>query len=158
MEPGYVCTGGNTIKPDKCTDKCGDGYVVVRPNDNYCDDGNILNGDGCTANCQIESGFTCSGGSPSGPDVCHEICGDGKHMGALQCDDGNTKDGDGCSHDCQIEPGWVCDSGTINKPDVCRDKCGDGYVFLRPTATYCDDGNNVNGDGCNSNCQIENGF
>lgn len=33
---------------------------------------------------------------------------------------------------------------------VCREICGDG---LRVTDTYeCDDGNNLDGDGCNSSC------
>jgi hypothetical protein len=35
-----------------------------------CDDGNNINDDGCSSLCQIESGYTCSGGSPNSRDVC----------------------------------------------------------------------------------------
>jgi fibro-slime domain-containing protein len=35
--------------------RCGDGIVVGEA----CDDGNSLNGDGCTADCKIEPGFEC---------------------------------------------------------------------------------------------------
>jgi cysteine-rich repeat protein len=37
---------------------CGDG--VVEPGE-QCDDGNATSGDGCSATCQIESGWTCTG-------------------------------------------------------------------------------------------------
>jgi hypothetical protein len=35
-----------------------------------CDDGNNVDGDGCSKDCRIEPGFNCVGGSPSTPDVC----------------------------------------------------------------------------------------
>ena len=34
------------------------------------DDGNVLDGDGCSFACAVESGWTCSGGSYNTPDVC----------------------------------------------------------------------------------------
>ncbi len=43
-------------------------------NKNYgfkqCDDGNINNGDGCSATCNIEPGYTCFGGDSTQPDTC----------------------------------------------------------------------------------------
>ena len=33
-------------------------------------DGGIVNGDGCDANCQVEAGFVCTGGSKTTPDSC----------------------------------------------------------------------------------------
>lgn len=36
-----------------------------------CDDGNTTSGDGCSASCQIEPGWTCSGS----PSHCTTICG-----------------------------------------------------------------------------------
>lgn len=158
VEFGYVCTGGTKTCPDKCYDKCGDGYVVLRPDSKYCDDGDKFGGDGCSATCQVETGFQCSGGSPTGPDVCTEICGDGLDMGFVECDDGNTKDGDGCSSTCEIEVGWTCEGGSKSGPDFCKDICGDGHVWYRATADYCDDGNNSPGDGCSPTCHIEPGF
>jgi len=35
-----------------------------------CDDGNNFNGDGCSSDCKIESGYHCVGGSPSSKDTC----------------------------------------------------------------------------------------
>jgi cysteine-rich repeat protein len=61
---------------------CGDGNI----DDNEdCDDGNNVDGDGCSADCRIE------------------ICGDGVVQGSEECDDGNTIDGDGCDASCKNE-------------------------------------------------------
>lgn len=67
-----------------------------------------------------------------------------------ECDIGNTLGSLYCTPDCK----WTSDTikftctGGYTTPDVCVDKCGDGYVMY-PSATYCDDGNTVSGDGCN---------
>ena len=37
-----------------------------------CDDGNLVSGDGCNSECQVEHGFSCEGGSDKTPDVCIE--------------------------------------------------------------------------------------
>ena len=55
--------------------------------------------DGCSSNCYIEAGYTCSG-SIGGISTCTEICGDGKVMGSNECDDNNILAGDGCSATC----------------------------------------------------------
>lgn len=63
-----------------------------------CDDGNKINGDGCTfPACTIETGFNCLGGDATTGDVCYELCGDGKDFLKNQCEDGNKVSGDGCS-------------------------------------------------------------
>ena len=47
---------------------CGD---AIRDPLEACDDGNIVNGDGCSQVCAVEAGFLCVGGSAtSGPDIC----------------------------------------------------------------------------------------
>ncbi|CDW89713.1 fu domain containing protein [Stylonychia lemnae] len=50
-----------------CVEICGDGF-------NYgfyqCDDGNVVNGDGCSSTCNIESGFNCTAGTKISPSVC----------------------------------------------------------------------------------------
>lgn len=56
---------------------------------------------------------------------------------------------DGCSSLCVVEHGFIC---TMTEPSVCHWICGDG---LKSTSEECDDSNALNGDGCNSNCQIE---
>jgi cysteine-rich repeat protein len=68
---------------------CGDGQV--NQSSEECDDGNIINGDGCSLLCMIET--------PPAP-----YCGDGQVNSSEQCDDGNTTDGDGCSSTCMVEP------------------------------------------------------
>jgi len=45
---------------------CGDGMKFILG----CDDGNTISGDGCSRTCEVESGFTCAGGSPSSKDTC----------------------------------------------------------------------------------------
>ena len=35
-----------------------------------CDDGNNVNGDGCSSNCKIESFYECKGGNKTNKDSC----------------------------------------------------------------------------------------
>jgi hypothetical protein len=35
-----------------------------------CDDGNNVDGDGCSRDCYVEAGYTCVGGSPDSQDNC----------------------------------------------------------------------------------------
>jgi cysteine-rich repeat protein len=50
----------------RCTENCGDGFRFTLA----CDDGNNINGDGCTSDCKIEPGYHCVGGSPNSRDTC----------------------------------------------------------------------------------------
>ena len=69
-----------------------------------CDDGNGVDGDGCSAACVTESGYTCSGV----PSACASVCGNGIVAGAEACDDEKTA-GDGCSGSfCVIGIGYTC--------------------------------------------------
>ncbi|MFH1503610.1 MAG: DUF4215 domain-containing protein [Candidatus Diapherotrites archaeon] len=56
-----------------------------------CDDGNSVNGDGCSSTCQLEQ-------NPPEP-----YCGDGIKQECEECDDGNNVNGDGCSNICKTE-------------------------------------------------------
>src|SRR5262245_47327278 len=49
---------------------CGNG--VTNPMED-CDDGNNVDGDGCSAACEIEVGYTCTGKRS----LCVTVCGDG---------------------------------------------------------------------------------
>ena len=40
----------------ECVEICGDGALLVRE----CDDGNIINGDGCSDQCKVEPHYVCS--------------------------------------------------------------------------------------------------
>ncbi len=69
--PGAGCCGNGTIDPGET-----------------CDDGNRIDGDGCSATCRDAA------------------CGDGvvDELRGEQCDDGGTAPGDGCSAACFLEP------------------------------------------------------
>jgi len=76
----------------RCNDPgptCGDG-VAQGPTE-QCDDGNVLDGDGCSSTCTIEVPLAM-------------VCGNGIAQGPTEtCDDGNLANWDGCSSTCQIE-------------------------------------------------------
>lgn len=60
----------------QCIDICGDGKRFNKENAphldayNQCDDGNMISGDGCSFDCQVEQFFQCEGGSPTSKDTC----------------------------------------------------------------------------------------
>jgi len=154
IEAGWKCIDGDKDRADTCDEVCGDGLRILSTV-GLCDDGNVWNGDGCSQNCDIETGWECAGGSSTSRDTCWETCGDGLNAGGNPCDDGNTADGDGCSSTCQIEIGYECSGGSIYQPDTCQEICGDGLDYSQ---WECDDGNVVDGDGCSSTCYIETGW
>jgi fibro-slime domain-containing protein len=115
-----------------------------------CDDGNTKPGDGCTAECRLETDWKCP--TPGQACVSTVVCGDGLITGNEVCDDHNTTDGDGCSADCsKVEDGWTCPAPGVR----CQPKCGDG---LLAGWEQCDDGNTDAGDGCSAGCTVETGF
>jgi len=82
---------------------CGDG--VVNPGEE-CDDGNLLDGDGCDSNCTVTA------------------CGNHIITAGEQCDDGNLVAGDCCAPSCQRESaGAPCDDGD---PCTTLDGCSAG--------------------------------
>ncbi len=124
--------------------RCGDGIRVE--GSEACDDGNVLDGDGCTKACAVEEGYRCP--APGIPCIA-DACGDGVIAGtgpsAETCEDGNVVDGDGCSSACQIEDGYVC------AEQGCHETvCGDGIV---EGAESCDDHNDDPFDAC-ADCQL----
>lgn len=135
---GYACSSGS------CNIVYGDGIIV---GSEVCDDGNVVNGDGCSSVGALETGWVCVGA----PSVCGEIHGDGIIVGGEQCDDGNVLNGDGCSSTGMNEPGWVC----VGAPSVCGVTHGDGLIRGNE---QCDDGNLNSGDGCFPNSTIEQGW
>ncbi len=108
----------NTVVEPPKEPCCGDG---VKDDGEACDDGNHVDGDGCSMTCEIERA---------------PCCGDGYQDAGEACDDGNTYDGDGCSSTCQIEPrcgdgvmtaGEECDDGNTSSYDGCSDTCCHEY-------------------------------
>lgn len=123
---------------------CGD--RVLDPGES-CDDGNTVDGDGCSATCTWE-----------------QLCRDGVREGGEACDDGNTRDGDGCRSDCSQER---CGDGILDlvAGEVCEGpecptcgpppSCGDGVLDEGET---CDDGNLRPNDGCSPACRRDQVF
>lgn len=140
-----------------CTE-CGDGILEVTPAGlrEECDDGNQIDGDGCSdcklARCgdgitddSLEEGCDEGAANSNAPGAACRVdcqprrCGDGildEEMGEV-CDDGNTSGNDGCSPDCRSKV-----------------VCGNGYVDAA-AGEQCDDGNHLSRDGCSSNCLAE---
>jgi len=164
-----------------CMATCGDG--IVNPGEE-CDDGNAVNGDGCSNICLLENitpTEVCSNLIDDDQDglvdcddpdcvnaaACGATCGNGVVEAGEECDDGNGTPGDGCAADCTLEtvtPETNCTDRVDNDGDGlvdCADPdcanvafcmCGNGVV---DPGEACDDGNNTDGDGCSSSCQVE---
>ncbi|MBU1705813.1 DUF4215 domain-containing protein, partial [Patescibacteria group bacterium] len=113
---------------------CGDRLVDLEVED--CDDGNTLNGDGCSANCLTE-----------GTDA--PTCGNNDLQTGEECDDGNVLDGDGCSARC-LREGAAAAGYTCGNRDIAFRSASQGVI-----GEECDDGNTRNGDGCSSQCLHE---
>jgi cysteine-rich repeat protein len=96
-----------TLTPSLASAACGDGAL---DDAEHCDDGNSTDGDGCTVQCTIEAGYSCTGI----PSVCTVACGDGIQDASEACDDGNTVDGDGCSAACTVEAGFGCHTAPVS--------------------------------------------
>ncbi len=160
LESGFVCTVGPAAGPcgsggpGSTSAVCGDGIIAGAE---ACDDMNTAAGDGCSASCAVETGWTCTGA----PSVCVQDCGDGDVDSGETCDDGNLIANDGCDASCGLEPGYQCVSGpptgacTTGGPNSVAEICGDGQVV---GTEQCDDGNTTSGDGCDATCETENGY
>ena len=136
------------------TPECGDGVLQIGLGE-QCDDGNLVDGDGCESDCTLPC--ACGDDIVNPYDPCNEWC-----------DDGNVIDGDGCSADCLTEVcgngilqaalGEECDDGNLIDDDGCsslclEEICGDG-IIQEGLGEQCDDGNQLNGDWCTSDCQL----
>lgn len=85
-----------TLTIESC-ERCNDSKLQSKET---CDDGNSLNGDGCSDLCQIELDWFCV---YTGLISECSSCGDGIRLGGGEtCDDG-VPDSEGCSFDCQGE-------------------------------------------------------
>jgi cysteine-rich repeat protein len=176
-ESGIKCPIGHHCSADGkfcITGLCGNGIIdinhLVRE---MCDDGNVVSGDGCSANCLSDE--TCGNGYKDEDEICdYEIavqcnkdckstmaCGDGRVGSDEECDDSNTTPGDGCNSMCQIES---CGNGVKDTGEACDTNATDGYCSkdcssdgscgngIRDPDEACDDGNTVSGDGCRDDC------
>ena len=122
---------------------CGDGNVHASE---ACDDGNLVDGDCCSATCTLEAdGAVCDDGSAC---TDNDVCSGGTCAGAaITCDDGNA-----CTDDtCDPATGCASTNNTASCDDgsACteNDVCGGGTCA--GTAISCDDSNGCTDDTCN---------
>jgi len=153
---GQTSNGYVPNTPDAGPNLCGNSKI---DKGEACDDGNVSTGDGCSASCGAEVGWSCP--TPGSACLRANTCGNGTVESTESCDDGNTVPGDCCDATCQLEPNCVCTtpSPALSPPhEVCRSTviCGDGVVAGNEA---CDDGNAASGDGCNATCSnVEPGY
>ena len=143
---------------DSCNPNvCGNGVVEGTE---QCDDGNTVNGDGCSSTCIDEvPGVVCGNDILEGNEVC-----DGIQLSGLDSDcnlyDDFTSGTLTCEADC-LNFNWdVCNSnggggggdiGTCYYTEETADTCeDDGYLTVNLIATWIWD------PGCNVTCQTEN--
>lgn len=141
--------GGGVLrcKPDcrydisSCTNACGNGYVEVNE---ICDDGGKANGDGCSADCQVEAGWTCDDRSPTS---CTAICGDEMIVGNEACDSENL-DGKSCETLGFYGGTLACDDDCTLDRSSCETagRCGDGAIQAHE-GEVCD-WQNLDGTSC----------
>ena len=175
---------GHTGDQDVCRNcmlpRCGDAHI---DSDEECDDGNLIETDECLSNCLLarcgdglvqEGVETCDFGalnddSTSCLSTCQlASCGDGflrtdlevNELGYEVCDDGNLLDGDGCSSNCddletRCPNGQYVSSNTECPEPPILPVCGNLVVEGEES---CDDGNAINGDGCDQSCHAERVF
>eukprot|EP01016_Furgasonia_blochmanni_P008011 TRINITY_DN13219_c0_g1_i2.p1 TRINITY_DN13219_c0_g1~~TRINITY_DN13219_c0_g1_i2.p1 ORF type:complete len:558 (+),score=61.87 TRINITY_DN13219_c0_g1_i2:145-1674(+) len=119
-----MCIRDSLTKKDICETECGDGLRVQSREE--CDDGNKIDGDGCSSACKRESGYVCNLNSTTLLDTC-----------ILPCDSS-----------CK-----TCAAGATNRVSVCTE-CKNASQFLNGkscvSGTECPEG--LLGDPATNSC------
>lgn len=106
----------DTFTQTELGDHCGDGLLEGTE---ACDDGNLIDGDGCSVQCAVEQCWTCAGT----PSVCGPV-------GGGACDDNN---------ECTISDTCAGDGSCAGTPDVGA-SCDDGSACTANDACAGDGG------------------
>jgi cysteine-rich repeat protein len=154
---------------------CGNGELEAGE---ICDDGNVVEGDGCESDCRktpfcgdgiLDPGEQCDEGDQNGGGVCElnctktPVCGDEYKDPGEECDDGNEDSNDACvackkavCGDGIVYAGFEeCDDGNPINTDACLNECKDatcGDQIVQAGVEECDDGNAVDDDLCSNEC------
>ncbi|CAD8128066.1 unnamed protein product [Paramecium sonneborni] len=144
------CRQGLIKYQNYCINNCGDGILVNAPDiafNEQCDDGNLIEFDGCSKNCQ----FQCQKNNIC--EFCQDnkckLCQYGYHLNMMnnRCECGQSclvcdlSEGQGCIH---------CTIGYELRDKMCYPICGDSIITYHE---QCDDGNMDIEDGCHQ-CQF----
>ncbi len=139
LSTGYHCNAAGT----SCTKgSCQNGILDVGEE---CDDGNHYPNDGCSPSCKKEYMFE-SYTHDDGKITYSAKCGDGITLWMLPARDSSGK--------IKCTNGKTLNAG--EKKEVCKSRYGSSVTYVPVEA--CDDGNMVSGDGCSSQCTIEDGW
>ncbi|CAD8129010.1 unnamed protein product [Paramecium sonneborni] len=174
----FDCELGYQLNGQKCESKCGDG---IKNGNEQCDDQNVISRDGCTL-CKIDSNYECQEdqNNLSFCFKCQDHCMECIYINSIntqcqKCDKGYFLKDNTCNQcsekceECENTPNncklcktsdcSICDkiSGLYLDQQLksCVNKCGDNII---QGGEQCDDGNNIDMDGCNSKCQVEKDF
>ncbi len=157
------CQDNNPCTDDACLPESG---CVHTPNVAACDDGNLCTlGDTCSAGACIPGNQApvCNDNKVCTDDACVPEFGCVYINNTAACDDANTcTENDACANgECLPGAPLNCpDDNNTCTTDSCHevqgclhtpvpDCCGNG---IKEGAEVCDDGNQVDGDGCSANC------
>jgi cysteine-rich repeat protein len=128
LADGTACAGGvcreSLCAPATCGNK------TLDPGEE-CDDGNLVAGDGCEANCR----FSCHADGD---------CNDGNPCNGTERCDAHL-----CARGLPLADGAACTGGTCRARLCAPAGCGNGTL---DPGEECDDNNRVAGDGCEANC------
>ena len=160
--PSLDCDNGNPCTDDACDPQLGCTHTV---NAAACTDDNACTeGDHCAeGECQIAGMLTCDDSKICTNDNCDPDVGCVHSANTQLCDDGDAcTTGDQCAGgECGGGPAVVCpDDGnpcttagcepaTGCEVEIVPDCCGNG---IEEAGEECDDGNQVDGDGCSADC------
>ena len=144
---------------------CGD-WVLRTDLWEMCDDGNYLDGDWCSRNCEDETMLVPDVNQnvreidfPVSDTTWYKVFIKGSFSHSIEvvrwteneiCDYGVDN-----GMICDPWYGWICYycSETCTLESVVGQSCGDWFIYH--LEEQCDDGNVVSGDGCSSSCRIE---
>jgi len=148
-EAGYDCVG---TAPTLCTPVCGDGMVVAGEN---CD-GADLSGQTCETLDLGIGDLTCGLGCLFDTSGCSaSLCGNGVLDTMEQCEGPDL--GSSTCFDLGYDEGVLgCTAQCVYDTSGCTlSSCGNGVL---DSIEECDDGNTNAGDGCSTNCSVEEGW
>ncbi|CAD8148167.1 unnamed protein product [Paramecium octaurelia] len=126
-----------------CRPQCGDG-IIVYPFEE-CDDSNDITDDECHL-CKLQCGVNCLECSPQ--NICLECVQDYELVNMICYEQTNACGNSGCNL-CENDSCFTCFTGYYLINDMCYSQCGDGIMT---DLEECDDGNLLNGDGCDNDC------
>jgi cysteine-rich repeat protein len=132
---GVECGDGMICKDTVCGDDvCGDEFVSALED---CDDGNVIDGDGCD-----DCSFTCVS---TDPNACEP---DDPCEGQGVCDDSTHT----CGAGTPLADDTPCGTDAYCKSGVCKAAvCPDG---VEDVGEACDDGDLIDGNGCDNDCTL----